>query len=158
MNRCAVHWCNSGRIYAALKVNPAPRKRERQALSVGRGAAPSSNLKTGNEIRLLNLNAYRNPQDVEVDSQKEKDEHFKGILSPREQDVIARNKIQKHTITNFKQNILSEISGWNIFRKQKSKEEELQEEKQRILMAAFIRPEDITDYQKEKIEVIDKKI
>jgi hypothetical protein len=45
----------------AVKVNPAPRRRDRQALSVGRGAAPSSNLKTGNEIRLMNLNAYKNP-------------------------------------------------------------------------------------------------
>ena len=57
-------------LYAAVKVNPAPRKNKnyRQALSVGRGAAPTSNLKAGNEIRLMNLNAYKNPQDEEVDS------------------------------------------------------------------------------------------
>lgn len=42
----------------------------------------------------MNLNAYRNPQDVEIDFQKEKDENSNGILlSPREQDVFARNKI-----------------------------------------------------------------
>ena len=71
----------------------------------------------------MNLNAYKNPQDIEIESKD--DTSFKGALSPRDKDVAARNKIQKHTITNFKQNILSEISGWNIFRKHKSKEEEL---------------------------------
>jgi hypothetical protein len=60
-------------LYAVVKVNPALKnKNNRQALSVGRGAAPSSNLKTGNEIRLMNLNAYKNPQDEDVNSHKSK--------------------------------------------------------------------------------------
>ena len=47
---------------------------------------------------------------------------------------------------------MSQISGWDLFRKQRSKEEELDDERQGILMAAFKWPDEMTEEEKKQIE------
>ena len=53
---------------------------------------------------------------------------------------------------------MSQISGWDIFRQKKTKEEELDDERQAILVLAFKQPEEMTEEQKNQIEQINAKL